>query len=401
MIKKSFSDLSTTLVSVKGSMPCKNNEMDYEQIEISASIISYSIIENPNKLFKKNYVLFELKLYTPYKAWIIHKRYSDFVQLRRKLESNNLKNLPKLPPKILFLNEQKLNERQLILEEFINELFKAVNILKYPLILDFIECPQEVVTIFKYNMDSSIMVNTTNNNSNYYNGTLSTNKKNVYNYDNINNNNLYCSMAQFKLNNNSKSDSENDDPFEEDISPGTLIIQEFLRNLMDISFNKTELLFQFEFFLKNQKNENKNNYKNTNWYYLNIEEIEIFFEGFYSNISNTKINGFLYHCGNIQNNKIGTQKCIEFLKKLLSEDFNPQVDTFLKIFRATKLENIIQMELEKHIIDNSSNSNRINAFIILYKYVGMGKFMENKIKRILMSSKAEKLFMNWFDNQEF
>ena len=401
MIKKSFSDLSTTLVSVKGSMPCKNNEMDYEQIEISASIISYSIIENPNKLFKKNYVLFELKLYTPYKAWIIHKRYSDFVQLRKKLESNNLKNLPKLPPKILFLNEQKLNERQLILEEFINELFKAVNILKYPLILDFIECPQEVVTIFKYNMDSSIMVNTTNNNSNYYNGTLSTNKKNVYNYDNINNNNLYCSMAQFKLNNNSKSDSENDDPFEEDISPGTLIIQEFLRNLMDISFNKTELLFQFEFFLKNQKNENKNNYKNTNWYYLNIEEIEIFFEGFYSNISNTKINGFLYHCGNIQNNKIGTQKCIEFLKKLLSEDFNPQVDTFLKIFRATKLENIIQMELEKHIIDNSSNSNRINAFIILYKYVGMGKFMENKIKRILMSSKAEKLFMNWFDNQEF
>ena len=400
MIKKSFSDLSTTLVSVKGSMSCKNNETDYEQIEISASIISYSIIENPNKLFKKNYVLFELKLNTPYKAWIIHRRYSDFVQLKKKLESNNLKNLPKLPPKLLFLNEQKLNERQLILEEFINELFKTVNILKYQLILDFIEIPQEVVTIFKYNMDSSIMTDTINNNSNYYNGTLSTNKKNIYNYDNINNNNLYCSMAQFKLNNNSNLNSENDDSddFEEDISPGTLIIQEFLRNLMDISFNKTELLFQFEFFLKNQKKENNN--KNNNWYYLSIEEIEIFFEGFYSNISNTKINGFLYHCGNIQNNKIGTQKCIEFLKKLLSEDFNPQVDTFLKIFRATKLENIIQMELEKHIIDNS-NSNRINAFIILYKYVGIGKFMENKIKRILMSSKAEKLFMNWFDNQEF
>ena len=260
MIKKSFSDLSTTLVSVKGSMSCKNNETDYEQIEISASIISYSIIENPNKLFKKNYVLFELKLNTPYKAWIIHKRYSDFVQLKKKLESNNLKNLAKLPPKLLFLNEQKLNERQLILEEFINELFKTVNILKYQLILDFIEIPQEVVTIFKYNMDSSIMTDTINNNSNYYNGTLSTNKKNIYNYDNINNNNLYCSMAQFKLNNNSNLNSENDDSddFEEDISPGTLIIQEFLRNLMDISFNKTELLFQFEFFLKNQKNENNN-----------------------------------------------------------------------------------------------------------------------------------------------
>jgi hypothetical protein len=398
MLKKSNSDLSTTLISAKDSNACKtNNDIDNEQIEIQALITSYSTEEDSKKLFNKNYISFEIKLNTPYKIWIIHKRYSEFVQLRKELESKNIKNLPTLPPKVLFLNEQKLNERQLRLEEFLNELFRNVNILRYQIILDFIECPQEILDIFLYNMDSTNMnltiINTTNN---YYNGRISTNKKNVYNYDNINNNNLYCSMAQ-KLN-YTKTDLDNNDSFEEERSPGTLVIQEFLRNLMDISFNKTEFLFQFEFFLKNKKNDEYEDDKIHNWFFLEINEIEIFFNGFYSNISHSKINGFLYHCGNIQNNKIGTQKCLEFLNKILSEDFNPQADLFLKIFRKTKLENIIQMELENHIIGNS-NSNRINAYKILYKYVGNDKNIKNKIKRILMCPKAENLFFNWFDNK--
>ena len=400
MLKKSLSDLSTTLLSVKDSMISKNIESDCEQVEISALINSYSIVVDTKKLFKKNYVLFEIKLFTPYKTWTIYKRYSEFVQLRKQLESKNLKNLPKLPPKLLFKNEYKLNQRQLSLEEFINELFKCVNIVKYPIILDFLECPKDLIDIFNFNMDclnSSTIMNTTNNNSSYYNGMISTNRKNIYNYDEVNNNNLYNSMAQFKLNNNIKSNLDNNDSFEDDdISPGTLVVQEFLRNLMDISSNKTELLFQFEFFLKNNRNGDFDNTKN--WFYLENDEIQIFFEGFYSNISHTKINGFLFHCGNIQNNKIGTQKCLEFLNKLLSEDFNPQADEFLKIFRRTPLEGIIQMELENHIINNS-NSNRINSFMILYKYVGSGRYIERKIKRILMNQKAEALFLTWFNNQ--
>ena len=412
MLKKSLSDLSTTLLSVKDSMIGKANEID-DQIEISALITSYSMAEDTTKLFKKTFVLYEIKLYTPYKTWIIHKRYNDFIQLREQLDSKGVKNIPKLPPKLIFTNEEKLSERQLGLEEFINDLFRNVNIIRYPIIMDFIECPQEVFDIFAYNMDclnlsnlnSSIINNSKKINSNYYNGRITTNCNNNINInsDNIDNNNFYCSMAQLKLNNNNinintKYEIGNEDSFEEEISPGTLVIQEFLRNLMDISFNKTELLFQFEYFLKNKTNNDKN--KNNKWFYLEINEIGIFFNGFYSSISHARINGFLYHCGNIHNNKIGTQKCLEFLNKILSEDFNPQADTFLKIFRRCSLENIIQMELENHIIDNS-NSNRINSFMILYKYVGSGKLMKNKIKRILMNAKAEELFSNWFENQDF
>ena len=402
MLKKSLSDLSTTIVSVKDSIISKNIESDSEQIEISALITSYSIIEDSKKsLFKKRYALFEIKLYTPYKIWTAHKRYSQFLQLNKQLELKNIKNLPKFPPKLFFINEEKLNERQLCLEEYINELFKNINILKYPIILDFIECPQDLIDIFMFNtenLNSSIIMNTNlNNNINYYNGRITTNKNNIYNYDEINNNNIYSSIEHFQSKNRINSFFDNNDSFEEETSPGTLVIQEFLRNLMDISYNKTELLFQFEFFLKNEKN-NFNNNSNNNWYFLDNNDINLFFNGFYSNISHSKVNGFLYHCGNIQINKIGAQNCLEFLKKILSEDFNPQAETFLKIFKNCQLENIIQMELENHIIDNS-NSNRINAFMILYKYVGIGKYVEKKIKRILMCQKAEELFMNWFDKQ--
>ena len=132
MLKKSLSDLSTTLLSVKDSIISKN-ESDNEQIEISALITSYNIVENEEKLiklFKKNYALFQIKLFTPYKNWIIHKRYSQFVQLVKQLESQKIKNLPQLPKKYIFLNDEKLNERQLNLEEFLNELFRTVNIIK-------------------------------------------------------------------------------------------------------------------------------------------------------------------------------------------------------------------------------------------------------------------------------
>ena len=397
MYKKSFSDLSTTLFSTRDSNICKTNEVDNEQTEMSALITSYSSEENSCFLFKKNFILFEIKLYTQYNSWIIQKRYSQFVKLRKELENQGIKNLPILPPKIFFKNKSKLGERQLGLEEFLNELLKNINILKYPNIIDFIECPKDLKDILIYNMDylnSSVNMNSTNLNT-YYNGRISTNKKSVYNYDNINSNNLYCSMAQFGMDNNLiKSNYLG----EEENSPGILVIQKFLKNLMDISNNKTELLFQFEFFLKNKANNKKQ--INNNWYYLESNEIDIFYNGFYSNISHSKINGFLYHCGNIQNNKIGAEKCLEFLNKILSDDFNPQIDLFLKIFRKVPLENIIQMELENHILDNS-NSTRVNSFLILYKYIGTGNHMKKKVKRILMCPRAEILYMNWFDNQVF
>ena len=407
MNRKSYSELSTTLSSTKDSII--NTES--EQNEITAIISSYSIKQDANKYFNKNYALYLIKFFTRYKTWSVQKRYSQFIELRNKLLSKKIKNIPKLPPKLYFINEQKLNERQLGLEEFLNDLFKNVNILRYPEIIEFIKCPKEIIDILTYNIDylnminlnSSSIINTTDNNL-YYKGrvTISNINRNSSGSNSNKNDkdNFYCSLARMNLNNdNNGKNVENyfdSSDEEEEISHGTIIIQEFLRNLMDTPYNKTELLYQFEYFLLNKNNEEDKSNSIFNWYFLTEDEIKIFFNGFYSNISHTKINGFLYHCGKISNNILASEQCLEFLNKLLNDDYNPQADTFLKIYKRCNLNDITQMELERHIIQNSNNV-RIYAFMVLYKYIEDNNDFEFQIKKILNNKKAEELFLQWYN----
>jgi len=184
------------------------------------------------------------------------------------------------------------------------------------------------------------------------------------------------------------------DSIEEKISNGEIVIKEFLRNLMDTPFNITELLFQFEYFLLNRDNVENNSKSKFKWYFLTEKEIKIFFNGFRCNISHSKINGFLYHCGNIKKNKIGAHQSLEFLKKLLSDDYNPQADLFLKIYKKCDINEIMQMELEKHILDNT-NSVRIDAYLVLYKYIENKNNYESDVKKILGNEKAEEMFFQW------
>ena len=407
MNRKSYSELSTTLSSTKDSIISTESE----QNEITAIISSYSIKQDANKYFNKNYALYLIKFFTRYKTWSVQKRYSQFIELRNKLLSKKIKNIPKLPPKLYFINEQKLNERQLGLEEFLNDLFKNVNILRYPEIIEFIKCPKEIIDILTYNIDylnminlnSSSIINTTDNNL-YYKGrvTISNINRNSSGSNSNKNDkdNFYCSLARMNLNNdNNGKNVENyfdSSDEEEEISHGTIIIQEFLRNLMDTPYNKTELLYQFEYFLLNKNNEEDKSNSIFNWYFLTEDEIKIFFNGFYSNISHTKINGFLYHCGKISNNILASEQCLEFLNKLLNDDYNPQADTFLKIYKRCNLNDITQMELERHIIQNSNNV-RIYAFMVLYKYIEDNNDFEFQIKKILNNKKAEELFLQWYN----
>ena len=415
MHRKSISDLSITLNSTKDSIVSNESE----QNEITAIISSYTLKEDETKYFNKSYALYHIKFFTRYKAWSVKKRYSQFIELRDKLLLKKIKNIPKLPPKLYFTNEQKLTERQLGLEEFLNELFKNVNILRYPEIIDFIKCPKEILNILTYNMDylnminlnSSSIINTTDNNL-YYKGRVTISNINRNNSDShINKNdkdNFYCSLAKMNLNNNNNNNRKNDKnnieendalEEEEEISHGKIIIQEFLRNLMRTPYNKTELLYQFEYFLLNKNNEEDKSDSEFKWYFLTEDEIKIFFNGFYSNISHTKINGFLYHCGNMLNNKIAAEQCLEFLKKLLNDDYNPQADTFLKIYKNCNINDIIHIQLDKHIILNSNNV-RIDAFIVLYKYIEDSNDFEYQIQKILNNKKAEDMFLHWY-NIEF
>ena len=402
MHRKSNSDLSTTFSSTKDSILSSESE----QTEISAIISSYSLREDENKIFNKQYALFEIKLFSRYKTWLVHKRYSQFVELRDLLISKKVKNVPKLPPKLYFINDQKLSERQLGLEDFMNDLFRNINILKYPEIIEFIECPKEIVDILMYNFDylnminvsSSSIINTTDNNL-YYKGRVTISRNSTNSKDENEKDNFYCSLAKMNLGNENRNSNVKDffegknDPFEEEISKGGIVIQEFLRNLLDTPYNKTELLFQFEYFLLNPENNSKDKFK---WYFLTEKEVKTFFNGFYSNISHSRINGFIYNCGNITKNKIASEQCLEFLKKLLNDDYNPQADLFLKIYKKCNINDIMQMDLEKHILENT-NAVRINAFMVLYKYIEDENDIEKAASDILKNEKAEKMFLQWHD----
>ena len=395
--KSNNSDLSTTFSSTKDSILSTESE----QNEITALISTYSIKEDENKYFNKNYALYEIKFFTRYKTWTLYKRYSQFLELRDKLASKKIKNLPKLPPKLYFSNDQKLSERQLGLEDFLNDLFRNVNILRYPEIIEFIQCPKEIIDILSYNIDylnminmnSSSIINTTDNNL-YYKGRVTISRNSSTSKNENDKNNFYCSLARMNLSNDNDKKNVRTSEYneEKEITHGGIVIQEFLRNLIDTPYNKTELLYQFEYFLLNRDNEESKSNSSFKWYFLSENEIKTFLNGFYSNISHTKINGFLYHCGNIINNKIASEQCLEFLKKLLNEDYNPQADLFLRVFKKCDINDIIQMELDKHIINNT-NSVRIDAFMILYKYIENDKNYEDEIKQILRNEKAEKMFL--------
>ena len=406
MIRKSNSDLSITLNSTKESILSTESE----QNEISAIITSYSLKQDQNRLFNKSYAVYEIKFFTRYKTWLVHKRYSQFVDLREQLISKKVKNLPKLPPKLYFTSDQKLSERQLGLEDFMNELFRTVNILRYPEIIEFIECPKDIIDVLMYNIDYLNVINinsssiiSTLDNSIYYKGrvTLNRNSDNSKDENNKDKDNFYCSLAKMNFGNDSNVKNfyeGKNDSFDEEISHGEIIIKEFLRNLIDTPYNKTELLYQFEYFLLNRDNEENQSKSKFKWYFLTEKEIKIFLNGFYSNISHSKINGFLYHCGSSSKNKIASEQCLEFLKKLLSDDYNPQADLFLKIYKRCSINEIKQIGLENHIIDNS-NSVRINAFIVLYKYIEDENDFEEIVKKILGNDKAEEMFLQWYNNE--
>ena len=55
----------------------------------------------------------------------------------------------------------------------------------------------------------------------------------------------------------------------------------------------------------------------------------------------------------------------------------------------------MQLDLERHIVENT-NSVRINAFIVLYKYIEDEEDIDFIAKKILGDDNAEELFNKWY-----
>lgn len=366
-----------------------------KKTHISAKIISYEITTNPSML-GSNYVTYTVAIYTYYKTWQIRKRYSNFVDFHNSL-LEKVDNLPRIPPKKLFsLNEETIKERKVMFEDYLNFLFKNVNVCLVTEILEFIEMEKELLSLLMKN-NSMIESSSSMAITRYFlrkSGIEEDNGKKARSVDDSNlKANYYHSFLDYKLAESSQTEK----------SVHMLVIEEFLRNLEFKSENKYDIVKTFEEFLKGKQQ----------WPKFKREEIYKLFNGDYfqsgaslgslssenSSVgSNTKtyFKGLMYHIGNIEQNSLGAECCLEFLGKLIDYEFNPDCEVYIQILKSSKIDYLMSMKLNEHI-KSKKNNLKNTCYRILRVALSEDKAVQSKLKKLLFDKDTSDRFLIWMD----
>ena len=116
--------------------------------QLHAKRSDYLLYDSP-KLFTSKYVVYTFNIITSYTDWEISYRYSEFLNLHFSFIAKYLISLPKIPPKKYFnLSEAEIEQRFALLEEYINAIFKKINIINYPELVLFFNVPNDVITLY-------------------------------------------------------------------------------------------------------------------------------------------------------------------------------------------------------------------------------------------------------------
>ena len=104
----------------------------------------FCIIKECKKLQEKSipflsFIEYTINVKTNKKSWELKRRYKDFDALQSTLIKNNIKNLPKLPSKAIFISEKIIKERKIKLQKYLNSLLIRNDIYSLDSIFDFIE----------------------------------------------------------------------------------------------------------------------------------------------------------------------------------------------------------------------------------------------------------------------
>jgi hypothetical protein len=362
---------------------------ELKKSQINAKIVNHEIIRDSSLLGVK-YVLYTINIQTFYNTWAIKKRYSTFVDLHKVL-STKIRNLPELPPKRLFsMSDETIKERKASLEGYLNYLFKNVNICLYTEILEFIEMEKDLLSLL---MKGNTMIENTTAIAVKRNYSLKANIKSEIkkpkSVDTINNDNYYSTFLDYKMEKTSSQKSAN-----------MLVIEEFLRNLEFKSENKYDIIKTFESFLKSKKS----------WPSFKKDEIQKLFYGDIQNntcgsvssdnsslSNNRQVKGLMFHIGNIEQNSLGAERCLEFMGKLLDYEFNPECESYIFIMKTTKPDYLIMMRLGEHMRNPKANIVSICNRILKSALEG-DKFMNNKLKKILNDEDLIERFIIWLEN---
>ena len=444
--KRAFSSYNTNTIIISPILPPKNilspssslalEKKDYPKIK--AKVVGGELIENSTDVFTE----YKIELVTDYKKWVIKKRYSEFDILNNIL-ATKIPQIDKFfPPKRFFKNSEEIvQERIKCFNNYLDYIFTNVNIFEYPEICDFIQIDKKIIELLikkhkmlKRNEESKMYqslkksFNRINNLENLpkstdeienvgYQNSLSAknnskeeinektnitqinnfiieNSDSVYEIEEINPN-YYCTLLEFEnsynnnncnidessnknvnnINNDINNDTNNDINNLKPNNIGNLVIEEFLRNLSQDNDNKTEILRSFQDFLKSGEE----------WPSFSRSEIEKLFIGIpKSKEDSESLSGLFQFIGDFRNNIILANGCLDLLAKLLSNEYNPEIDIYLDIFNARKMREYQLMRLEEIIKTNvggeKMTKNAVKILVIIFKNKNKEKFQNFLVK---------------------
>ena len=479
-------------INPKNSIKNEQQKYNVEKsclLNIKAQIINSKLVHGTG--YNGDYVEYWIEVITDYKKWIVKKRYSEFYDLNQKImpkipEINKL-----FPPKRFFKNsEDTIEERKICFNKYLSFLFKKKNIFSFNEVLDFIQMEKKILelyikkhTMVRQDQDNCVFqslkrsfnhmmiienkeksksvgenlnINGLSTLSTKINSKEEINRRTDPNINNINSiiidscdaiydieeTNYYSTLLEYeKLKNiNEKEKDENiqnDDNLNlisnYEKEAGTIVVEEFLKNLSQDIDNKTDIIRTFEEFLKkgqkwpylsnpniiklfvgninnsvistdkkwsfcfnklspNQKSlsgNNINNIENANRLSATKKSLSNLGEKNKSlindiekddkdNKDNMILKGLFYYIGAFDNNILLSSSCLDLLAKLLDNEFNPEVEYYLKIFKTRRIKDYQSMRLEDIIKNNIGGPKATkNAFKLL------SILMEDKNKELI------------------
>lgn len=323
-----------------------------ESYKIKAEI--KTVIQDKELSFPySRYSSYLIKVSTKYNNWTIAKRYKNFEELHIIL-STRLSDLPSLPRKYIFnFEESVIKERTKLFSDFLSFLISNEEAMAMPEVLEFLKMDKDLFFLLTGSekeasrTPKSKLIDLVMN----FSPLTQDSRRTVFKTDTV----------RFKP-------SKSSDP--------TQKVDELLSDLNNHEMFDSLLINDFVDYLKKEESFPL---------FRNIDIVRLL-QG------TTKEKGLLYYAGNIKENMTGASAGVKLLCNLVSCEFNPEWEQFLSVIKASKVLDLINLNLSEHLINSSSEMN-----YLLYKFI-RNIVMPHRgltIKALLSDTKAVEIFELW------
>ena len=413
---------------------------------IKAKITGYSLIHLSG--FNNDYVEYSISVRTDYGNWNFKKRYEEFAKLNNELIYKITEINDYFPPKRVFKNsESTIKERIKYFNKYLKFLLNKINIFLFNDIINFINLNIGILGLIikKYNMlkinleEDYIMESLSeifSKNKLEINNKEEKDKNNDDNFSYLKNDNYYESIYLYEKNRQNSFDW-NESQY---MYPSSFVIREFLRNLCEENAKKDDIIQTFESFLQQRRKWVNFSTNDINELYLGFDEIikeddddieidgnkiepenkksvalfqwvnenqktnenndenKIEFDSDDNEKEEIKIPGLFQQIGDYQNNILSSIGSLNLLEKLLNDQYNPDYEKFINIFKNLKLYQFNYMKLND-IIKNNIGGNKTNEKAMkILTIIFSDKKWEKYKKEIITDEVVYNEYINFVNN---